>query len=675
MTNALVEAGKAVVLLGPLIHNKEVMQDFEQRGVRVISSVEEVRPGETLVIRAHGVPLDVMNSIELNSIPYTDATCPFVKKIHRIVAERTNAAGTAPAALLLICGDRAHPEVIGIKSYSAAETEVVYDSDELSQLLKSRPDLCDIPSLCIAQTTFDLREWKRIKEISQTLLQNCVIFDTICYATESRQISAQEISRQSEAMVVIGDRFSSNTAKLTAVCEKNCKTVLVETAKDLVGLEEELKRYSTIGVTAGASTPTHTIKEVLRTMADITGQEPEIVAAGDTAAEEIAVAPVQEQALSPEEDFAKALEESLGNMSSDQRVKGIVTAVSPSEIQVDIGRKQTGYVAADEFSADPSVNMAETVKVGDTFDLIIMKTNDQEGTVQLSKKRADSQKSWGDIVESEAAGTILEGKVTDIVNGGIRVFVSGMRVFVPASLTGVPRDKPLDDLKGTTVQLRIVETNAQKRRAVGSIRAASQTLRKQAEDKFWSNAEVGKRIVGTVKSLTSYGAFVDIGGLDGMVHISELSWSRVKHPSDVLTVGQEVEVYIKSLDPEKRKISLGYRKAEDNPWEQLREKYPVGSIVTCTVVSFTAFGAFARIIPGVDGLIHISQIADRRVDKPQDELKIGQEVNCKIVGIDFEKHRVSLSMRALTEEQDEEPEPLPDEDVVVASSSTPDPEA
>jgi 4-hydroxy-3-methylbut-2-enyl diphosphate reductase len=382
----------------------------------------------------------------------------------------------------------------------------------------------------------------------------------------------------------------------------------------------------------------------------------------------------QEEDLPPVDEFTAALEESLNSMSTDQKVKGIVTAVNQSEIQVDIGRKQTGYVAASEYSNDPNANPAEEVKIGDVLDLIILKTNDAEGTVQLSKKKFDAGQAWTNIIQAEEDGAILEGKVIDVIKGGVLVFTGGVRVFVPASLTGTPRGEALDGLKGQTVRFRIIEVNKPRRRAVGSIRAVAQEERKAAERSFWETAEAGQVFQGKVKSLVSYGAFVDIGGLDGMVHISELSWSRVKDPSEVLKVGDEAEVYIKSLDPEKKKISLGYRKAEDNPWEVLRATYPVGSVAQATVVSFTSFGAFARVLPGVDGLIHISQIANRRVEKPQEELSIGQTVNVKIVGIDFDKKRVSLSIRALLEDEapEAEEEDYAEEDRVVASSSSED---
>jgi 4-hydroxy-3-methylbut-2-enyl diphosphate reductase len=479
-------------------------------------------------------------------------------------------------------------------------------------------------------------------------------------------------------MVVIGDRLSSNTGKLLSVCAESCPSFLVEGCEELRQNKKVLSRFHTIGCTAGASTPARTIKEVLSTMSELTNEEilaPEEPQSAEFPAEETAAPEAAEETApaTEEDEFSAALEASLQGMSTDQKVKGIVTAINPSEIQVDIGRKQTGYVAANEYSNDPNADLTAEVHVGDVLDLIILKTNDNEGTVQLSKKKFDAGQAWVTITQAEEEGTVLTGKVIDVIKGGVLVFTSGVRIFVPASLTGLPRNEALEGLKGQEVQFRIIEVNKQKRRAVGSIRAVTQEARKTAEKNFWDTAEVGQVLQGKVKSLVSYGAFVDIGGLDGMVHISELSWQRVKDPSEVLHVGDEVEVYIKSLDPEKKKISLGYRKAEENPWEVLRTQYAVGTEADATIVSFTSFGAFARVLPGIDGLIHISQIANRRIEKPQDELQIGQAVRVKIVGVDFDKRRVSLSIRALLEDETEEAAyPEDEENAIVASSNTED---
>lgn len=359
----------------------------------------------------------------------------------------------------------------------------------------------------------------------------------------------------------------------------------------------------------------------------------------------------------PEKSFdemsdMEALEYSLSHMSTDQHVKGYVLAVTPTEIQVDIGRKHAGYVPIDEYSADPDVKAQDEVKVGDVLDLIVMRTNDQEGTVMLSKKRYDASAIWENFCESAGTDEILSGKVVETVKGGVLVMSKGIRVFIPASQATASRGESLDDLLHQTVRFRILEVNRQRHRAVGSIRSVLRDERKEQEAEFWNNIEEGKVYTGKVKSLTSYGAFVDLGGVDGMVHISELSWRRIKNPSEVVSVGDVIEVYVKSFDPEKRRVSLGYKKAEDNPWSIFLRDYSEGDVVKAKIVSMTAYGAFANIIEGIDGLIHISQISHDRIGKPQDVLTVGQEVEAKITQIDTERKRISLSIKALTEPEE-----------------------
>lgn len=348
----------------------------------------------------------------------------------------------------------------------------------------------------------------------------------------------------------------------------------------------------------------------------------------------------------------EALEASLEGLNSEQKVKGYVLSVGPTEVQVDIGRKYAGYVPADELSNDPNLTPMDLVKVGDIIDLIVMKTNDQEGFVTLSKKRFDALLGWESVVAANGTDEVLNGTVIEVIKGGLLVNSNGVRVFVPASQSGIGRGEPLEQLMGQKVTFKVIEIN-RGRRAVGSIRATMKEQRSAARDAIFGEIEKGKVYTGRVKSITTYGAFVDIGGIDGMVHISELSWQRVKHPSEVLTEGDTIEVYVKDFDTEKKKISLGYKKQEDNPWEKLKNNFFVGDVIEVTVVSMTAYGAFAKLMDGIDGLIHISQISDTRVEKPQDALKIGQNVNVKITEIDFEKKRISLSIKALIEKTEE----------------------
>lgn len=654
MAYELANSGARAATLGQLIHNSLVTDDLAAKGVRIISSPAEAQRGETVIIRAHGVAAEVYEELKGTGAEICDATCPFVKKIHRIVAENSG-----EDTEVFIAGDPNHPEVIGIKGHCKGEVNIFNSEAELDEIIKNDGKNYDKRIIAVSQTTFSQKVWKICKEKIKKYYTNAKIFDTICFATRERQDEAALISKQSDMMIIIGDRHSSNTAKLKAVCSENCDTYLVERAAELNTIN--FSHCATVGVTAGASTPSAIIKEVLFAMSEIVNETTNIQV------EEVP----SEVATAEDMDFSAALEESLNNMSTDQRVKGVVMGITPTEIQVDIGRKHAGFVPMDEYSADPNADAAKELKVGDTLDLIIMKTNDAEGTVMLSKRRFDAQKAWTDIIAAEEDGRVLEGTVAEVIKGGILVVSGGVRIFIPASLATERKDEPLEDLLKKTVKFRIIEVNKQRRRAVGSIRAVLKDMRKEAAEAFWAQAEVGQKYHGVVKSMTNYGAFVDIGGVDGMVHISEMSWKRIKNPAEVFSIGQEVDVYIKALDAENKKISLGYRRDEDNPWEILRKNYPVGSVIEAEIVGLTTFGAFARIIPGIDGLIHISQIADRHISKPQDVLTVGDKVTCKITAIDFDKKRVSLSIRALIEpaaEEAVEEEAAPAEEAVEESA-------
>ena len=617
-----------VCTLGPIIHNSEMVRELEQKGVIIANTPKEVPPGYTVVIRSHGVPQSVYDEIHSLNLNYSDATCPFVSKIHKTVAK----AGRENSVVLII-GDKNHPEVKGIEGHCCGEFFAVKNHIEAEKLIETTPRLKTNPLTVVAQTTFDVSEWKKSLKVIKKLCTNAVIFDTICNATAERQEEARILAERSDLMIVIGDKTSSNTCKLYDICSRVCKnTYLVETYKELKDID--LSSACNIGVTAGASTPARIIKEVLDTMA------------------ENQVNSSEEQ----EQDFASMLEEHMQSFNTDGRVKGVVERITPNEIFVDVGRKQAGVVKLSELTDDPNAKIEDLVKVGDTLDLLIMRTNDQEGTIMLSKKRVDAQKGWDVIKEALESKEVLTGVVTEINNGGVIAVTNGVKVFIPASQATASRNESTEGLLKKEVSFRIIDVNDRRRRAVGSIRSVLNEEKNKAREEFWKNCEVGKTYTGTVKSLTSYGAFVDIGGVDGMIHISELSWNRIKHPSEVVNVGDTVEVYVKDIDTEKHNISLGYKKAEDNPWEILKNNYPEGSVVEVEIVGLTQFGAFAKIIPGIDGLIHISQIADRRIEKPQDELSIGQKVMAKITAIDFDKKRVSLSIRALLQDNNDDAE-------------------
>ena len=625
----LLDSGKKVCTLGPIIHNPQLVGELEVRGVRIVNDAQEVAEGETLVIRSHGVPEAVVNSLQENKIEYFDATCPFVSKIHKIVKE-----ASSKGDIILIAGDQLHHEVIGIVGHATGKIFVFNNEAELEKLIKNTPEIVSEPVTVVSQTTFNKKTFEKCCKNLKKVCTNAQVFDTICNATSMRQQEADSLSKVNDAMVVIGGRHSSNTAKLFSVCQKNCeKTLLIETADELTA--DFFEGVNSVGVVAGASTPARIIKEAIKTMSEILN-----------AVEDTEIVQKSFDEMTDEEAF----EASLSNLTGDQKVCGVVLAVSPSEIQVDFGRGLTGYVSADEYSYDSNVNLVDEVKVGDKLNLIIMRTNDQEGTAMLSKRRYDAIAGWDKVIEAKESAEILTGTVRDVVKGGVVVTAAGVRVFIPASQATLSRNEALEDLKGKEVSFRIIEIG-RGRRAIGSIRSVLLEERKAAQAKIWESIAVGDRFTGTVKSITNYGAFVDIGGVDGMVHISELSWQRIKNPSEVVLVGDTVEVYVKDIDTEKKKISLGYKKAEDNPWVIFNNTYGIDSVVNVTIVSMTAYGAFARIIPGVDGLIHISQIANKHVAKPQDELKVGESVEAKIIAIDDEKKRVSLSIRALLPEE------------------------
>ncbi len=613
-------SGKKVATLGPIIHNRHVVARFESLGVRVINAPEEALPGEAVIIRSHGVSRDVYERLQNQNVEIIDATCPFVKRIHGIVS-RAEEEGALP----IIIGTKTHPEVEGIAGWCGA-CQVFENQNELETWAKDHPELRNSSICIVSQTTSTESLWNSCVDFAKKQFTNLKIFDTICKATECRQSEAAQLSRICGAMVVVGDLSSSNTGRLAMICREHCKQVhLVDNASELK--PEDFRGVRVVGITAGASTPAWIIKEVYKTMSEITNVEA-----------------VQE------ENFAELLEQSIKTLNTGDKVKGIVTSIGNTEVQVDLGTKHAGYIPYDEVSTDPSVKPEDVLKVGDEIEVFVVRVNDQEGTVQLSKKKLDGLKVWDDMASWVEEKTTVEGTITEENKGGLVANVQGIRVFIPASQSGIAKGGDMASMVGKTVSMKITEVNRARRRVIGSIRAVTSEARKAAQEKIWAEIENGKKYHGTVKSLTSYGAFVDIGGVDGMVHVSELSWNRIKTPADVVKVGDEIDVYVISFDPEKHKISLGYKTAEMNPWNQFMTNYQVGDVVDAKVVKLMTFGAFAEIIPGVDGLIHISQIADRRIGKPEDVLSEGQDVKVKITDVDAENKRISLSIRALLED-------------------------
>ena len=614
-------------MLGSIVHNAGVVHEIEARGMRLITSPEQARAGETVLIRAHGEPRETLERLQERGAEVVSAVCPHVDRIRKLARQAED-----EGRRVILIGERNHPEVEGIAGW-CKEPLIFENVQEVEDFLKDRPDFACLPSILLAQTTCIRALWESCVNFLKKECTNLKIDDTICNATQKRQSEAAEIASSADVMVVVGDRKSANTRHLTEICKENCTRVYqIEDADELS--PDMFHGCTVAGLTAGASTPAGIIKEVYATMT-----------------EEI-------KTIEGNETFEEMLDKSFKTLNTGDKVTGIVTAIGATEIQVDLGCKQAGYIPVSELSSDPDAKVEDIVHVGDEIETYIVRVNDVEGYATLSKKRLDAVKVWEDIENAVENKTVLEGIVTEENKGGIVVSVKGVRVFVPASQSGLPKDSDLSQLIKQRVQLRVTEVNRARRRVVGSIKAVQNEARAAAQAEIWANIEVGKHYDGVVKSMTSYGVFVDIGGVDGMVHISELSWSRIKNPAEVVSVGDHLDVYVLSFDPEKHKISLGVKDRTQNPWDVFMNTYKVGDVANVRIVKLMTFGAFAEVVPGVDGLIHISQIADRRIDKPSDVLAEGDKVDAKIIAIDEDKKKISLSIRALLTPAAEEEAPV-----------------
>lgn len=611
----------AAYSLGQIIHNDDVVSYLARRGLSVINSPEELPAGARVIVRSHGVSRAVYEELCSRTDKVTDATCPKVKRIHELVSQ-----ATADGCFVVIIGMHGHPEVEAVKGW-CSDCVICENAEELSVWYEESGKLLDKPITMVVQTTQTRSNFTECASFLKKRCTNLQMFDTICGATSMRQEEAAKLAAQCDAMVVIGGKHSANSVHLAEICRRECEEVqFIENADELD--TDRLKTAVSVGVTAGASTPAWIIKEVSKKMSE----EIKI----DAAAEE------------KEMSFDEMLEESIKTIYNGDKVTGYVVAITGTEVSVDIGTKYSGFIPTTEFT-DDGIKVEDAVKVGDTIEAVVVRVNDVEGTVMLSKKRLDAAKSWNAVEEAVESGEFLEGTVTEINKGGVVVNVKGVRVFVPASQSGLPKEADMNQLLKQKTRVKITEVNRSRKRVVGSIRAVAQKERRERAEAIWNEMEVGKKYHGVVKSMTSYGAFVDIGGIDGMVHVSEMSWSRIKNPEEVFKIGDEVDVYVISFDKEKRKISLGYKDPNENPWVKFTTNYNVGDTAEVKIVKLMTFGAFAEVLPGVDGLIHISQIANRRIGKPEEVLSVGDVVEAKITAIDTENHKISLSIRALGE--------------------------
>ena len=601
--------GEPLYSYGPLIHNKEVTNDLGKKGLHIIESLDGIEKG-TVVIRSHGVGKFLYDALEGKGMKMVDGTCPFVKKIHTIVNEAWNNGKS-----VIIAGDGKHPEVMGINGW-CGNSAVILESPEEAQAAELDADK---EYVVVVQTTFRQSKFDDMIDILKDKGLKLDISQTICSATEKRQKEAMELSKTVDKMIVIGDKKSSNTQKLVEICKKNCEnTVHIETICDLV--LKTFAKNDKIGITAGASTPPAIIKEVVVTMSE-------------------------ENVKVEEMSFEQMLEESLVTLHTGDVVKGTVIQVVGEEVSVNLGFKSDGVIPRGEFSRDTTVVPSKVVQPGDEIEVFVVRVNDGDGNVLLSRKRIEEQKGMEDIEKAFNEKTVVTGTVTDVVKGGLIAVVNGVRVFIPSSQVSNRFIEDLSVFKGQELEFNIIEMDRVKRRIIGGRKALVEQEIAAKRAALFETIEAGSKIAGTVSRLTDFGAFVDLGGVDGLIHISEMSWGRISNPREVLKEGQAVEVFVLDVDKEKGKISLSLKDANMNPWKLAADKYAVGTIVEGKVVRMVPFGAFVELEPGVDGLVHISQIANKHVVKPEDELKVGEVINVKVLEVNSEQKKISLSKR------------------------------
>ncbi|MDR1640990.1 MAG: bifunctional 4-hydroxy-3-methylbut-2-enyl diphosphate reductase/30S ribosomal protein S1 [Clostridiales bacterium] len=602
---------RKLATFGPLIHNRVVTGDLESKGVRIVESTDEIT-SEAVAIRSHGAPKNVFEELERKGVEIIDCTCPYVKKIHRLAAQ-SHEMGRR----LIILGDAAHPEVIGIRSYAPGSI-VAKNLKELEEL-----SFADIKYTLVVQTTCRHELFEQAESYLHGLGLDIATHDTICDATVKRQAEAEKLSKEVDCMLILGDPSSSNTDKLYQICKQNCKrTYRIETIHHLQ--LNNLNFDDKIGITAGASTPPAITEEAVNYMSEL------------------------ESSTNGSKSFADMLEQdsAIVTLHNGDIVKGTVIQIaSTGEVSVNLNYKSDGIIAREEITSDPKVNIEELIKIGDVIDVFVVRVNDGDGNVVLSKKKLDSQKNYAELEQAFAAKTPVKGKIIEQVKGGMIAIISGQRVFVPSSQVSNRYVDDLSTFKGKEFNFQILDLDRARKRIVAGRKELAAVEQTQRKEEFFEKVQVGDELEGTVSRIANFGAFVDLGGVDGLIHISELSWGRVRKVSDVLHEGQVVKVKVIDLNSEKGKISLSMKDSSGDPWSSITSKYAVGSIVTGKVVRLVPFGAFVELEPGLDGLVHISQIASKHVAKPEDELRIGEEISVKVTEIQQDKKRISLSKR------------------------------
>jgi 4-hydroxy-3-methylbut-2-enyl diphosphate reductase len=603
-----------IYTLGPIIHNQQVVNDLANYGIKVINNeedIDKINQG-TVIIRSHGISKEVYEKIEQTPLTIMDTTCPYVKRIHNIVHKHS-----LDGYKIIIIGNNNHPEVVGIIGWSLSKPIVISKKEEALEINFDTND-----KVCIvAQTTFYHNKFEEIVEIIKKKVYDVIVFNTICSATSERQIEAEKIARQVNKMIVIGGKHSSNTQKLFDLCHKECKdTYHIETIDELN--LSVFKKSDIIGITAGASTPNNIIEEVYLTMSEL-GQE---------------------------NSFEKMLEESLVSIHNGKVVNGTVIEVKDNEVILNLGYKSDGIIPKNEFTNYPDANLKELVKEGDTIEAKVIKVNDGDGQVLLTYKRLAAEKGYQKLEEAFNNKEILKEKVAQVLSSGVVVIVDEARVFIPASLISDQFEKDLKGYLGQEIEFQVIEYNPKRRRIIGSRKQLLKVEKDKKQKELFEKIEAGMVVEGRVKNVTDFGAFIDLGGADGLLHISEMSWGRIKNPSKVLKVDEPIKVLIKEIDEKTKKIALSLKFEQNNPWNNATEKFAVGNVVTGKVARMTDFGAFIELETGVDALLHVSQISKEHVEKPADVLKVGQEITARIVDFKEDERKISLSIKALEEE-------------------------
>ncbi|MDR1620116.1 MAG: bifunctional 4-hydroxy-3-methylbut-2-enyl diphosphate reductase/30S ribosomal protein S1 [Clostridiales bacterium] len=673
---------------GELIHNEAVIRQLKDHCIYPNEQLDSLQEGAKLIIRSHGVSPDIYRQCEERRIALYDATCPFVQRIHHIVEAAKN-----EQKRILIAGQPDHPEVLGIQGWAGMNAHVVQDYSDINRLSAG-----ETPAILVAQTTFDKQAYEAIIKRCRERFENIVCYDTICDTTVARQKEAELLAKSCTVMIVVGGRHSSNTKKMACICERYAKsTYSIENAGEL--LLEKIHSDDIIGIVAGASTPHWMIREVVTVMnelekatvetqmettsaqetipveaaitleveapvqapADVAEEAPSVTAtqaeppAEDKPAEEDAAAAATKEQDADSDNFAEALEKTMVRIRSSQIITGTVIQVVDDEVFVSIGYKSDGFIPKNEFSSDPAVVPGDVVKVGDSIEVEVLKVNDGEGNVLLSRKGVEGKKLWEELMANEdIENKVFEGVGKDVVKGGLIASINGLRAFVPASHVSIKYVENLSEFVGKPMRLAVIEVNRSQKRIVASQKKVMLAEQENAKKERWATLEAGTKVTGVVRRLTDFGAFVDIGGLDGLIHVTDIAWGRVKHPSDVLKIGQEIEVIMLNIDVEKKRVSLGYKQLQPKPWTMAAEKYPVGSIVEGKVVRIVPFGAFVALEPTIDGLIHISQVSVRRIAKVEDEINVGDIVRCKVLDVNAEAKRISLSRKDVILEENPE---------------------